>query len=160
MIKSYLLILISGLFLAYSCSTGCNEPVKTELQVDFYTLQNDTLRALLIDSLSVYGEGRIDSLLLDTIVQETGFLKLPLNKNTDQSTFILYNKYFTGKFTVKYTKTTEFISTECGCAMSFVIDSVLISGDSLKKAEVLHPQIIPSNTNTNETTQAHIRLYF
>lgn len=150
--RSAVFIFTTAVFLfSTSCNVSdevCRKEKNARLKVGFYTAVFNsstgkyTSSSLTIDSLTVNG---IDSLgnIVDSILynnsKNLSVIKLPLNKFSNESKFIIrFNDSIQDTLTVFHTNYDQYLSFECGIIRNHLIDTVLITNhfvDSVKIEE-------------------------
>jgi hypothetical protein len=121
--------------LAISCREPCPFKPRSLTGIDFYTVINGTDQHSAVDSLSVRGLGREDSLLY-AAVNNIRSITLPMNGSAVESGFIVDFDRGTDTVWFSYEVKPWFLSPECGFILNFelletrhsvnVIDSVVI----------------------------------
>ena len=122
-------------FLTGACREECGFVPRSLAIADFYTVINGTGINAPVDSLSVRGLGREDSLLY-AAVNNTRTISLPMNGVASESGFIIDFDQGTDTIWFSYEVVPFFLSPECGFIFEFdlqeishtrnLIDSVII----------------------------------
>ncbi len=123
-----LLVLLAGLFGLAGCQNDevCEETTANKLRLGFYTpvITSGSPTPYTIDSLSVYGVGRPDSLIYNNR-KTVRSIELPLNPTANRTGFVLiFPENITDTLWVDYQTELNFISAECGFTMFFDIEQV------------------------------------
>ncbi len=123
-----ILALLTGLCGLVSCQDDelCEESTASRLRMGFYlpvvTSGNPT--PYTVDSLTVYGVGRPDSLIYDNR-KNVRSIEVPLNPTANRTGFVFFfPENITDTLWVDYQTELNFISAECGFAMFFDIEQV------------------------------------
>jgi len=150
--KSTVFIWITAvLFFSTSCNVSdevCRKEKNARLKVGFYTAVFNsstgkyTSSSLTIDSLTVNGVDSLGS-IVDSILynnsKNVSVIKLPLNKFSNESKFIIrFNNSIQDTLIVFHTNYDQYLSFECGMIRNHLIDTVLITNhfvDSVKIEE-------------------------
>jgi hypothetical protein len=111
-----------------SCQNNevCEDAAANPLRIGFYLpiITNGNPTAYTVDSLTVYGVGRPDSLIYDNR-KSVRSIEVPLNPTTDRTGFVfIFPENITDTLWVEYEPELNFISAECGFAMFFDIEQV------------------------------------
>lgn len=141
--KRLLLFLSAILLLTLSCTEEetCRENMTVALQVSF--MNDSTLKATTIDSLSVWGLGK-DSLLYNN-KKKLGKISLPLNKFEESSIFVLRMNEQLDTMMVLYTNQDYFISFACGSVITHQIDTVLTTSNYISRMLIKQHYINTAN---------------
>lgn len=141
--KRLLLFLSAILLLTLSCTEEetCRENMTVALQVSF--MNDSTLKATTIDSLSVWGLGK-DSLLYNN-KKNLGKISLPLNKFEESSIFVLRMNEQLDTMMVLYTNQDYFISFACGSVITHQIDTVLTTNNYISRMLIKQHYINTAN---------------
>lgn len=130
----FFLALLYGGFL-HSCREECTHKPRSLAGISFHSVVEGTEQQLPVDSLSVMGLGKEDSLLYDQ-VNNAGSVVLPMNGSDIETAFIFKFDRGTDTLWLDYEVIPVFLSPECGFILNFelletnhtenVIDSVVI----------------------------------
>lgn len=129
-------------------SESCRENKNVTLNAAFFNLENKN--SLTIDSLTVYGLEQ-DSLLYN-VNKNIKSIKLPLNKKTEQSTFVLHLNNEQDTIWVFYTNQNYFISYECGAVITHKMDTVIATNHFISSIKIL-------NHDINTTDVEHLQIF-
>ncbi|MGF1583775.1 MAG: DUF6452 family protein [Bacteroidales bacterium] len=132
-ITGFLAIVFSGIL--QSCEGECVELPESLSRINFHSIIDSVDRPTPVDSLSVYGLGREDSLLY-SLRNNISFIDLPLDGNAGESAFVLLFDNIADTLWIEYEVIPVFESPECGFMLNFelsdarhtinMIDSVVI----------------------------------
>ena len=106
--------------------------------------------AKAIDSLWVNGLNN-DSMLYSNKKNVTD-ISLPLRKSSNQTDFEIRFNNTTDTLTILHQDTIQYLSLECGCIKTFVIDTVLTTNHFIDSVKI-------SNHGVNTTDAEHIKIY-
>ncbi len=130
-----IIVVFTMAFLAISCREPCPFKPRSLAGIDFHTVINGTDQHSPVDSLTVRGLGREDSLLY-AAVNNVSTITLPINGSAVESGFIVDFDRGTDTVWFSYDVKPWFLSPECGFILNFelletrhsvnVIDSVVI----------------------------------
>lgn len=130
----FFLALLYGGFL-HSCKEECTHKPGSLAGVSFHSVVDGTEQQLPVDSLTIMGLGREDSLLYDEM-NNAGSVTLPMNGSDIETAFIFKFDRGTDTLWFDYEVIPVFLSPECGFILNFellgtnhtenVIDSVVI----------------------------------
>jgi hypothetical protein len=130
-----IVVVFSMTLLAVSCREPCPFKPRSMTGIDFHTVINGTDQHSPVDSLTVRGLGREDSLLY-AAVNNIRTISLPMNGSAVESGFIIDFDRGTDTVWFSYKVKPWFLSPECGFILNFelletrhsvnVIDSVVI----------------------------------
>jgi len=136
-----------------SCSTTdefCREEKNVKLKMSFYTrnfnsnTQKYVNSSLSVDSLTIVG---IDSLgqLIDSVLynnsKNISSVKLPLNKFSKESKFLLILNDELDTITIHYTNHLQYLSFECGSIITHTIDTVYATSHFIDSLTIVEPDI-------------------
>ncbi|MDR2853835.1 MAG: hypothetical protein LBV31_00850 [Prevotellaceae bacterium] len=150
-----------GLLLLVACFFASCGDEEDQCRQNMYVVMNLNFYQSVIDeegaqknsplslTLTAQGEG-IDSLLYNNDIRSA--ITLPLNKLDNHSTFALTLNDTTGTLTVWHSNTEEYLSFECGCLVTFKIDSVQYAGQFIDSLSVINVDI---NTQNAENIQLY-----
>ncbi len=163
--KKSLLFAISLLFfsLAFlSCDTddNCRKERFVSVSVDFKkavidSLGIQTLSTFSVDSVDLWGIDN-DSLILNN-QKRSSSAKLYLNKFEEESRFHISFNDTIDTITIRHRNTEEFLSFQCGCVVTHVIDTVLITGHFIDSIAVKNNEV---NTLTNNATNFELYRHY
>jgi len=149
-------LLITVIAAAVSCEDykDCNSPVETSLGVGFYQLINGTEEDSTLPALTMFGIGREDSLLADTLPAASMYV--PLNQNLDTARFFLQpDSTLTNgdTLTVMYKRSLQFVSSGCGFTTYYDIDSVACTAHYVDSIVLATKKIVTTNA-------INVKLYY
>ncbi len=101
----------------------CEEATANNLRIGFYAPGETEPVQRPIDSLTVFGLERPDSMIYDNAYSVL-LAELPLDPNNDTTTFVLEFPTETDTLTVTYQRNLNLISVECGFAMFFDLEGM------------------------------------
>lgn len=132
----------------FSCENykDCNSPVQTSLGIGFYQMVNGTQQDSILPALTMYGIGRADSLLSDSVSSSS--IYVPLNQNVDTSAFFLQpdSTAATGDtVTVKYKRSLQFVSSGCGFTTFYTIDTAYSTYHFIDSIALTTKSIVTTN---------------
>lgn len=132
----------------FSCENykDCNSPVQTALGIGFYEMINGTPQDSTLPALTMYGIGRADSLLADSISTSTVYI--PLNQHADTAAFFLQPDSAStigDTVTVKYKRSLQFVSSGCGFTTFFNIDTVYSTYHFIDSIALTTKSIVTTN---------------
>lgn len=148
-----LFLLSLGLF---SCSDDkiCSEKKDAFMEVDFVEISGQTEENVTLPALSVIATKQPDSLLyINANVQK---ILLPLDPNNTETEFYIQPDTLVDVgdvFKVKYSADLEFISSGCGFAHTFKIDTIITTFNEIDSIAVVSPEV-----NTIDGT--NVKIYF
>ncbi|WP_236979427.1 DUF6452 family protein [Membranihabitans maritimus] len=155
--KKYIfLFFLIGLISILSCEEPeCNRQTLFFLQIDFYAFNEESTgnsSKITVNELTVFGMGKQDNLLYNSTNNVRSII-LPLNNNTEQSTFVIENELGTDTLTIGYIPRPEYISKECGVSMTYSINDTTSTRNGIQDLRIINPLV---NANSNE----NIRLFY
>ncbi len=148
-IKFFISVIIALLLLSCAQDDTCRTDKNIGMHAGFYLLENKT--NLQIDSITVYGKD-VDSLLYNNS-KNIDKIKLPLNPQTENCTYILKINETYDTLKITYSNKEYFISYACGMIISHKLDTILHSQHSIQKVEITNHQI-------DLTDAEHLQIYF
>ncbi|MGL4993786.1 MAG: DUF6452 family protein [Bacteroidales bacterium] len=109
---------------------GCQETISVNARCSFYKKSNN--KSFSFDSITVYGVGAPDDSLLYNRSTSQSYVKLPLKKFTEESSYVFHfqgaeSEIIDKKDTVTfyYKNQSYFISEDCGTVVHHLVDSVI-----------------------------------
>ncbi len=135
----------------HSCTEECEFKPLSMAGVDFHSVVNGTDQATSVDSLSLRGLGREDSLLYssrDNVISVT----LPINGSEDVSAFIIDTDKGRDTIWLSYKVIPRFLSRECGFILNFELK------DSKHTANIFDSVVIV-NKDITTFDDTNIRIY-
>jgi len=126
------------------------------MQMGFYSATYDsttdttTISSLSIDSLWIHGINN-DSMIYDD-EESISSVSLPLRKASNQTDYEIRFNETTDTITILHQDTTQYLSLECGCIKTFVIDTVLTTNHFIDSVKI-------NNHTVNTTDAEHIKIY-
>lgn len=141
----FFMLVLGGLV---SCEDykDCNAPVQTSLGIRFYQMVDGTERDSTLPALTMFGIGRQDSLLADSM--EASGIYVPLNQDKDSTGFFLRpDSTMQNGDTVMlaYQRSLQFISSGCGFTTFYHIDTVYFTHHYIDSIAVPTKKIITTN---------------
>lgn len=128
-------LILTVALMMLSCREECLYKPRSMAGVNFHSVENGSDRHVPVDTLSVYGIGREDSLLYSRR-NNIRTISLPLNGNAEESGFVFTFNGKTDTIWFRYKVIPLFISIECGFVLNFdlletrhtanIVDSVTI----------------------------------
>ncbi|MEE4176250.1 MAG: DUF6452 family protein [Bacteroides sp.] len=146
--------LLSMLFLG-SCQSDelCEEATSNPLRLGFYlpTVIDGAPTAYTVDSLTVYGAGRADSLIYDN-TKSVRSIEVPLNPASTNTGFVfIFPENITDTLWVEYTHSLNFVSAECGFTMFYDILEVSHTNYRISTVQL-------SQNLLNHSLEEHIKI--
>ncbi len=143
------------LFFAMACVEDevCEEVTANPLRMGFYLFQNgQDETGAVIDSLSLYGLGRQDSLIYNNR-RGVSRVEVPLDPSADACGFVLvFPAGTTDTLFIHYDREPHLVSVECGFIMHYVIRELSFSQSVIQQVVVHDDQVIK---NPDE----HLKIY-
>ena len=134
-----------------SCEGECGELPESLTRINFHSIIDSVDRPTPVDSLSVYGLGREDSLLYSER-NNIGFIDLPLNGNATESGFVMVFNSIADTLWIQYDVIPVFDSPECGFMLNFEITDLRHTSNMINSVVILINQV----TSFEDT---NIRIY-
>lgn len=161
--KRFSLIIFSALILAGAIFTACDDDEQCReenyvmLNVRFYksvidTLGKQTNSTFYVDSVTAYGVN-VDSVLYNN-TKNINYIDLPLNKFTGYSEFDIVLNDTLERLRVWHSNVEEYLSFECGCLITHVIDSFSLTGNYFDP-----DSLVLYNNGVNTSHAENIQLY-
>lgn len=152
-LPAVLLLALLPILLLTGCQPQevCEEATDSSLRIGFYSTENNNEVSRAIDSLSVYGIGRSDSLIYNN-TKNVSRIELPLDANNNQCSFVLVFPGANDTIRLEYTQDLNLVSVECGFVLFYNITGVNHTGNYIIRAE----------THISEVTNSldeHIKLF-
>lgn len=141
-----LLALLMGTLVCCEDYKDCNSPVATSLGIHFYRQNPDLEQDTTLPGLTLYGIGRADSLLADTLATSSVFV--PLREDADTTAFFLKpdsSRQTGDTLTLAYTRSLQFISSGCGFATNYQLDTVYSTKHFIDSLAVPQKKIITTH---------------
>lgn len=146
-ILSYILFaFVMGMLFSCENYKDCNSPVQTALGIGFFEMINGTPQDSTLPALTMYGIGRADSLLADSLPSSS--IYVPLNQNLDTSAFFIQPNSPSAigdTVTVRYKRSLQFVSSGCGFTTFFNIDTVYSTYHFIDSIALTTKNIVTSN---------------
>ncbi len=108
-------------------------------------------QAVIVDSLNVWGVGNDSILYLDK--KGVSEVLLPLRSDTSVTQFVFQFKALTDTLTVYHTNINNYVSLECGCYVSYDLDT-------LESKNVLIDSIAIVNKQVRNFDEEHVQIFF
>jgi hypothetical protein len=153
-LNTYLLIIVSSIFMfVSSCDSSdiCRENTDVPLRIGFYDI-NDNSVTTVIDSVSVFGLGREDSLIYDN-ARSVSRLELPLDSSKDTTIFIFKFPLNQDTITIINTRKITLISVGCGFATFYKVNEVYFSKNVIE-------EIFIQNADIRNDLNEHFKIFF
>jgi hypothetical protein len=149
---------LTAALLIFSCSTleVCEEDLLPSAITTFHTYQNGTLTDTILSGIYLYGirENKPDSLLYDSA--KAAKIQLPLNPNSDHSTFVFKVQDLIDTIEIYHTSTIYLLSFTCGFANDFTMTDIAFTRYSLTDIELIKEYVNAEETDVEE----HLKFYF
>lgn len=131
-----------------SCQTDevCEEAASNPLRMGFYlpVIENGSLQAYTIDSLTVYGSGRPDSLIYNN-TKNVRTIEVPVDPTSGRTGFVLiFPDNVIDTLWVDCTHHLTFISAECGFRMRPEIMQVVHTTNRISTFQISQNQVTQS----------------
>lgn len=143
------------LFFAMGCVEDevCEEVTANPLRMGFYLLQDGQEESqAVIDSLSLYGVGRQDSMIYDNR-RGVSRVEVPLDPTADACAFVLvFPGGVADTLFVQYARELHMVSVECGFVMHYMLQE-LSFGQSVIQQVVVHEDQVIQNPDE------HLKIY-
>ena len=150
-----LAVLLLMLVLSMGCVEDevCEEVTANPLRMGFYLLQDGQEESqAVIDSLSLYGVGRQDSMIYDNR-RGVSRVEVPLDPTADACAFVLvFPGGVTDTLFVHYDRVIHMVSVECGFVMHYMLQE-LSFGQSVIQQVVVHDDQVIQNPDE------HLKIY-
>jgi len=153
-----LFVLVSVPLLTPGCNYlgNCADTTEYPVNARLSSWVNGKALDSIPDSLYVYviRPGTSDSLVYDSIT--TNLLSLPLNPQTNLSSFIFEFLEASDTLYINHHQYADLVSYDCGLTYIYIIDSISFTGNVIDSVALYYPQ-----TNTELLTdEENIRIYF
>lgn len=125
-----LIILFSVILISCESSEICRDNTETPLRIGFYNSEDSSQNAI-IDSLTVYGIGREDTLIYDNARNVTR-IELPLNISSDTTSFVFVFPENHDTLEVIYERAISLISIGCGFVTFYSLNKINYSDNEIK----------------------------
>jgi len=149
-------------WIIFSCDEFCEEPNRTAVVINFYSLEADAV--LTVKNVTIKGIENDSVLYPNPLFQQTSYSQvlLPVNPAADIMSFSIKNDTFPADTVIiNYIRQYGFISPKCGC-----VTYAEIQGEPEKKGKTMTQMVV---TNPNVTTVSYrekvdnaenIRIYY
>lgn len=144
--------LLTGLLvlLHLSCTEqACDLDTEAFLNAGFYSAE--TAEEISLDSLTIYGINREDSLIYS--MANTGKAALPLDPSGESCSFIIKNGDRTDTLSFQYIPEMIFLSTECGYIYNYRLSDITYSLNEIEN-------ILTINENVKPGDEENIQIFF
>lgn len=134
------------LLLLFSCQQQevCEEATDSSLRIGFYsTDDNNNEISLSVDSLSVYGIGRSDSLIYNN-QRNVSRIELPLDATHEACGFVLVFEEHTDTLMLNYTHDLNLVSVECGFVLFYKLNEASHTLHHILRTEVIFDEVTNS----------------
>lgn len=140
--------------LFFSCESEkiCEQSTVSKLNAGFYLVQDSIPEAASVDSFTVYGIGRADSLIYDQANSVSSFV-LPLSHSVDTTGFVLTLGTETDTITFLYSRELHLLSMECGFATYYYIESIDNTSNVIDSVRVVNEKV---TTGDDENIQIYL----
>ena len=149
---------LTTVILIFSCSTQevCDDNLIPAAITTFHTYQDGILTDTIVSGIYMYGirENRPDSLLYDSTVASK--IQLPLNPNSDHSTFVLKVQDIFDTIKIYHTSTVYLLSFTCGFSNDFTMTDITYTRNSLIDIELIKEYVNAEEDDVEE----HLKFYF
>ncbi len=142
------------LLIVLSLATGCTEDnlcediINNPLRIGFYVTENGEPVPGTLDSLSVIGLERKDSIYANQV--NVGQVEIPLDQSRDYCGFLFVFPHHNDTLKIDYERNLSLVSIECGFATFFEINDLKITNNRIQSHIIEEYNV----TNVNEE---HIR---
>jgi len=136
-----ILLTASILYIGCTSDNDCRENRYVVMTSNFYTVKNDTVKAVIMDSIWIKGLGN-DSILYKNTKSVTS-VSLPLQKLKDTTRFVVRFNAIYDTLTLIHTNVQSYLSLECGCLVTHKLDSLrsYTSHHKIKRIKILHDNV-------------------
>lgn len=146
-------LILACIALLFSChEKECDQTLRNHAGFNFYTIEAGTPVDSLLDTFTVYGLTRADSLLYDS-ASNRSTVYLPLDPSRDVSRFIFQIDSLTDTVEISYEREEKFISHACGFITRFHIRQTLTTHNHFDSIATVNPLV---TLNEDET---HFNIY-
>lgn len=132
---------------------NCEESAANPLRIGFYETVANTgqPRAYAIDSLTVFGVNRPDSLLYDNR-KNVRTIEVPLNPSTDSTGFVVvFPANVIDTLWIRYLRQPVLVSADCGFTMYYEINQVTHTSRGIQSSQIFQPFV-------RNTLEEHLRI--
>lgn len=151
----WIIVLLSAIMAIYSCTDDqCNSETESLLKSEFLVIDTNLIAINYLDSLSIYAPEWKDSIHYSEEGSEK-LLYFTLSPESDTSEFIITSLQapLNDTIFIYYHRKTVLISTECGFATDYTIDTILYTNNYIDSLDLVNETI---STEKN----GHIQIYF
>ena len=154
-------LLSALLFLFFSCDEFCEEPNRTAIVVNFYSLETDIELPVRVKITCIVSE---NELYPDPLFTKLDFAQvlLPVNPGADSISFSIENGEMPADtVTFHYIRHVGFISSECGCVTYAEIHKEPERTEhSILRLEILNPNASTVSYREDVINEENIRIYY
>ena len=138
-------------FAVVSCESDspCSENVVSRVNAGLYTLVEGEEVTLTVDTLTMYGISRHDSVLSGSNVSIFNF---PLSMHAESSSFIMTADTLTDTLELFYTTRLVLISTQCGFTTNFDIQSLNFTENFIDSISIV-------KSNVDLTDEENLKIF-
>lgn len=140
------------LFVSCESEKSCEQPTVSLLNAGFYSVQDSIHEAASVDSFTVYGIGRADSLLYDQANSVVSF-DLSLSPSSDTTGFVLSLGTKTDTVIFLYSRELHLLSMECGFVTYYYIESIKNTSNAIDSVKVVNKKV---TTGDEENIQIYL----
>ncbi len=146
----FVMLAVALILLSCESSEICRENTETPIRMGFYNEDEDT-EVATIDSLSVFGVGREDSLIYNN-AKNVSSVELPLNITEDTTAFVFVFPGNNDTITISYERNVTLISLGCGFVTFFDINEI-----DFTKNEIVN--IFIENEKIRNDLNEHLKIF-
>lgn len=148
----YRISLLPILMLIISCESSeiCRDNTDTPLRLGFYDAEDGSI-SVYIDSITVFGIGREDSLIYDNAKSVTR-IEVPLNPNKDTTEFVFVFPEYIDTLAVIHSSQSNLISVGCGFSSFFSIKDINYTNNEIV---AIYKEFLEITNELNE----HFKVY-
>ena len=153
-------------WMALSCEEFCEEPNRTAVVIYFFDEKDAPLKVINVE---IRGIGDKDSILYDPNAKTPIYggkdfsqVLLPVNPTADSICFsIKNNESPADTITIRYTRHTGFISSQCGCAtFAEIQDEPGKTNHTIRRLDVVNPSVRTVSYRQGVVNAENIRIYY
>lgn len=133
-----------------SCEKECFHKPLTLVNAVFFTIEEEQEAEITVDDVSVYGLGREDTLLYDSAAVRR--ISLPLDPNSDMTTFVVLFPENADTLTFFHTSTPFFHSYECGYVLHYDLNGFEYTTNFIDS-------VIVEISNITHQYERHLKIY-
>ncbi len=145
-----ILTLITNVLSSCDSSEICRENTETPLRIGFYN-KDDFSATAVVDSITVYGLGREDSIIYDNAKNVTR-VELPLSNSKDTTSFVLVFPQNQDTITIIYSRKITLLSVGCGFTTFYTLSETQSTENEIFNSAI-------QNSNVINDLNEHIKVY-